>query len=167
MLVTATLDRVGSTLVWNFENILLPVSIPDTNIGKGYINFKIKPRAGYAVGDIIPNTASIYFDSNPPIITNTFNTEFVAALGNPTFTNNSVLLYPNPATHLVNISIQNSNESLKSVVIYDMLGKNIKTISNISSNQIGIDVVSFAKGVYLVEITSENHLKLIEKLIIQ
>ena len=57
---------------------MLPVSVANTMTGKGYITFKIKPKPGYAVGDIIPNNASIYFDFNPAIITNTFQTEFVA-----------------------------------------------------------------------------------------
>ncbi|WP_395062152.1 fibronectin type III domain-containing protein, partial [Flavobacterium sp.] len=37
-----TMDRVGTNLTWSFNNIQLPVSIAETNIGKGYITFKVK-----------------------------------------------------------------------------------------------------------------------------
>ena len=162
-----TLDRLGSILTWKFNNIQLPVAIPDTNIGKGFIKFKIKPKPGFAVGDIIPNTASIYFDSNPPIVTNTFNTEFVAQLNTTTFGDNDIVLYPNPASSSVQISLQNSNESLDNIRIYDVLGKTIRTLTSITNNQVTMDVSNLAKGIYLVEITSASHLKLIKKFVIQ
>jgi hypothetical protein len=53
-------------------------------------------KPGFAVGDIVPNTASIYFDTNPAIITNTFTTEFTAALANASFGFENFVLYPNP-----------------------------------------------------------------------
>lgn len=162
-----TLDRLGSNLTWTFSNIQLPVSIPDTETGKGYIKFKVKPKVGYAVGDIIPNTASIFFDSNPAIVTNTFNTEFVAALGTGLFTENSIVLYPNPAKSTVFVALQNSTEIIENIAIYDILGKNVNQLSNVSSNQSSIDVSQLSKGIYMVEITTENHLKQIKKLIIQ
>ncbi|MGV3695691.1 DUF7619 domain-containing protein [Flavobacterium sp.] len=162
-----SLDRVGSELTWKFNNIQLPVSVPNTDIGKGFIKFKIKPKPGYAIGDIIPNNASIYFDTNPAIVTNTFNTEFVAALGNGLFTENSIILYPNPAKNTVNIALQNSTEIIGEITIFDIMGKKVHQVSNVASNQLTIDVGNLSKGMYLVEITTENHLKQIKKLIIQ
>ena len=162
-----TLDRLSNNLSWNFENIQLPVSVADTDIGKGYITFKIKLKPGFGVGDVIPNTASIYFDSNPAIVTNTFNTEFVAALGNESFTVENILLFPNPTSNSFQINIHNTNENLESIVVYDVLGKNVKTVVNIAASQTSVDVSNLAKGVYLVEVTTKNKLKLIKKLVIQ
>jgi uncharacterized repeat protein (TIGR01451 family) len=71
------MDRIGNNINWKFDNIELPATSMDPIASNGYIQFKIKPKPGYAIGDIIPNTASIYFDFNPPIITNTFQTQFV------------------------------------------------------------------------------------------
>ncbi len=162
-----SLDRLGNALTWNFNNINLPVSIPNTDIGKGFVKFKIKPKPGYAVGDIIPNTAQIYFDSNPAIVTNTFNTKFVTTLGNDLFTESSILLFPNPTTNLVQVTITNSPETIDTITIYDVLGKNVMFISAIASNQKTIDASALAKGIYLVEITTEHHFKQIKKLIVQ
>ena len=85
------LERDGNNLSWNFNGIDLPPSVANTEIGKGYIVFQIKPTPGYAIGDIIPNTAYIYFDFNPAIVTNTFTTEFVATLSTQGFTTNKFL----------------------------------------------------------------------------
>ncbi|MGB6035451.1 MAG: T9SS type A sorting domain-containing protein, partial [Cryomorphaceae bacterium] len=60
---------------FTFENILLPDSNVDFLGSQGFVKFTIEP-----VDDLLPNTtisnmASIYFDLNPPIFTNTvFNT---------------------------------------------------------------------------------------------
>ena len=161
------MDRVDNNLTWRFDNIQLPVSIANTNTGKGYITFQVKPRAGYAVGDIIPNTASIYFDFNPPIITNTFHTEFVAQLGVDEFENGDFVFYPNPVSDIVTVSVKN-NGAIAAITVYDMLGKLIlleKPTSAVSSQTLDLSTVS--KGVYLLEVTSDTNLKVIKKLIVE
>lgn len=162
-----SLDRLGKNLSWNFKNIQLPVSIPNTDIGKGFIKFKIKPKAGFAIGDIIPNTAQIYFDSNPAIVTNTFNTVFVTTLRNDLFTENSIMIYPNPASNIVEVTLQNTPEIMESISIYDILGKKVSMVTNVGSNQSSVNVSHLSRGIYLLEILTENHLKQIKKLIIK
>ena len=161
------MDRVDNNLTWRFDDIQLPVSVANTNTGKGYITFQVKPRVGYAVGDIIPNTASIYFDFNPAIITNTFNTEFVAQLGVDEFENGDFVFYPNPVSDIVTVSVKN-NGAIAAIAVYDMLGKVIlseKTTTTVSSKTFDLSTVS--KGVYLLEVTSDTNLKVIKKLIVE
>ncbi|WP_333876631.1 T9SS type A sorting domain-containing protein [Flavobacterium sp.] len=161
------MDRVGNNVNWIFENIQLPPSVANTNIGKGYITFQIKPRAGYAVGDIIPNTASIYFDFNPPIITNTFNTEFVQQLGVDEFESADFVFYPNPVSDIVTITVKN-NSAISSVTVYDVLGKMIlsqKPTAALPTQTIDFSAVS--KGIYLLEVTTESGLKAVKKLIVE
>jgi uncharacterized repeat protein (TIGR01451 family) len=162
-----TLDRVGTNLSWKFENIQLPVSIADTDTGKGYITFKAKLKPGFAIGDIIPNFASIYFDTNPAIITNTFNTEFVTLLGTTSFNTEDISIYPNPSNDVVQITIQNTTENIESINMYDVLGKLVKKASTVSKKQTAIDVSDLAKGVYVVEIITENKLKQVKKLVVK
>jgi uncharacterized repeat protein (TIGR01451 family) len=161
------LDRVANNLSWTFNNIQLPPSVENTDIGKGYITFKIKLKPGFAVGDIVPNTANIYFDTNPAIVTNTFNTQFVAALGNLAFESGSLIMVPNPATDFVQIYLQNNSESIKSILIHDVLGKTIKSIENVNSNQTQVTTSELSKGVYMIEITTDNGLKQVKKLVIK
>ena len=146
---------------------MLPVSVANTTIGKGYVMFKVKPKAGYAVGDIIPNTASIYFDFNPAIVTNTFNTEFVAALGTNSFENNQFGFYPNPAKDQLTVTSNNTIHSIKSIVIYDVLGKVVltKQVSNTEAQT--VNIAELNAGVYMIEITSNNNVKVMKKLMVE
>jgi hypothetical protein len=68
------LIKDGRFLTWTFSNILLPDSNRNEPASNGYVTFTIKPKAGLVVGDIIRNSASIYFDFNLPIKTNTQET---------------------------------------------------------------------------------------------
>lgn len=162
-----TMKRVGNQLVWNFKNIYLTPSSVNLNGSTGYVQFKVKLNPGFQAGDIIPNNASIYFDTNPAIATNTFTTKFTVPLSVSVFNSNSLVLYPNPATNTVQIVLVNSNEQINKVVFYDILGKTIKTVSSIASESLTVDVSDLSKGVYLVEIALDNNLKLTKKLIIQ
>ena len=161
-----TMQRTSNNLIWNFNDIYLqPMSI-DEEMSKGYVTFKAKLKPGFAIGDVIPNTANIYFDSNPAIVTNTFNTEFVAALGNSTFDSGNFVLVPNPASDFVQIYLLNNSESIKSIVINDVLGKTIKSIENVNSNQTQVNTSEFSQGIYMIEITTNNELKQVNKLIV-
>lgn len=162
-----TMDRVSSNLIWTFENIQLPVSVENTEIGKGHITFKAKLKPGFAIGDIIPNTAEIFFDSNPAIVTNTFETEFVAALGTIDFNDGSFVLYPNPSNEVINIRLNNATDTLASIAIFDLLGKQVKSSKELTSSNATINVSDLSKGVYMVEILTNSGLKQNKKLIIK
>ncbi len=152
---------------WEFKNIYLPSSIFNQAGSTGYVQFKIKANPGFQVGDIIPNSASIYFDANPAVETNIFNTKFLNVLDNANFNDGNLVLYPNPANNFVEISFVNSAERINKIVLLDMLGKLVNTIPVQSNDHITLDVSNLAKGVYLVEINTENNLKTIKKLVIQ
>ena len=61
----------GRYATWTFENILLPDSNRNEPASHGYIVFGIKPKSTLSIGDTIKNSASIYFDFNLPVKTNT------------------------------------------------------------------------------------------------
>ena len=163
------MDRVNSAVNWNFSNIQLPPSVAQTNTGKGYIMYKIKPKPGYAIGDIIPNTASIYFDFNPAIITNTFETQFVTALDTPNFENNSFVVYPNPANDQITIDLGNKSTSKDwNYKIVNTLGQEV-LIGVLSAQQNIIELNNIkGQGVYFVKVyDSANTLLDTKKVIIR
>lgn len=162
-----TLDRIDGALNWRFNAINLPVSVPDTTIGKGQLTFKIKPKSGYAIGDIIPNNASIYFDFNAPITTNTFTTEFVAPLSNNVFLNNSFTVYPNPSKGIVNIQLSSKSDTLHAIEIVDVLGKKVLSQKGNRTQHQTIEVNAIQSGIYFVEITTDSNAKATKKLIIE
>jgi hypothetical protein len=57
--------------VFTFEDIYLPDSLTNEIASHGFIKYRIYLQPGLPLGTSIYNTASIYFDSNPAVITNT------------------------------------------------------------------------------------------------
>ena len=162
-----TMTRINNTIAWEFNNIQLVPSSVSPELSKGFVYFKVKLKPGFVAGDIIPNNASIFFDANPAVVTNTFNTKFTTTLSNPIFELGDFIMYPNPADSNVHISLKNAAENIESLTITDILGKTIKNIKNITTNEINVDVSNLTSGVYFVEITSESNLKLVKKIVVQ
>ena len=157
--------RVNNNLEWNFENINLPAEQDDADNSIGFVYFKIKPNSGYAIGDIIPNSASIYFDFNDPIITNTFTTTFVETLSVDRFDSNRFRIYPNPAKDEVVIQLANSNFETGKVNIYDIHGKAIMKDIKFEGNSSSINLTDLESGMYFIELMVGN-LSSIQKLIV-
>lgn len=159
--------RIDKNLIWNFYNVNLPTTTANPAQSHGFIQFKVKPTSGYAVGTMIPNAANIYFDYNPAIVTNTFQTEFLATLSTSSFAANGFYMYPNPAKTFLHLGLKETSETIASINVRDVLGKSIKIIDAAKSNETTIDVSQFSKGIYFVEITTANHSKITKKLMIQ
>lgn len=68
--VGTSIDRTNRVINFLYENIYLPDSTTNFEASQGYIKFKVRNVNDFMVDSIILNTASIYFDSNPPIVTN-------------------------------------------------------------------------------------------------
>jgi uncharacterized repeat protein (TIGR01451 family) len=152
------LDKVGSTLNWKFDGVNLPPSVANTQIGHGYVVFQVKPKTGFAVGDIIPNTANIYFDFNPAIVTNTVTTEFVTTLAMNEFDTNSVSVYPNPV--YTNLNLKNSSK-IDFVEVISVLGQKV-LIQDVNDFDTKINMGSLEKGIYFVKVISEGKEKTIK-----
>jgi hypothetical protein len=63
-------NRQSNVLTWVFDSIELP---PNANPpeGEGWVQFTVHPKSGLATGTELRNTATITFDINPPITTDT------------------------------------------------------------------------------------------------
>ncbi|HMQ48964.1 MAG TPA: T9SS type A sorting domain-containing protein [Saprospiraceae bacterium] len=65
-----TLNEEG-LLTFLFKSIYLPDSTTNEPASHGFLKYRIKPLPGIASGTVIENTASIFFDNNPAVITTT------------------------------------------------------------------------------------------------
>lgn len=63
--------KSGQFITCTFSNIKLVDSLHNEPLSHGYLSYRIKPKSTLVLGDSIRNNASIYFDFNPPVITNT------------------------------------------------------------------------------------------------
>ena len=61
----------GGMAEFRFENILLPDSNVNALGSQGFVTFRIRPGPGLPHTTPIENNAAIFFDLNPPVITNT------------------------------------------------------------------------------------------------
>ncbi len=89
-----------------------------------------------------------------------------ATLGIEQLDDISFKMYPNPTKDELNFDFQHSNSQITKISFYDIQGKLLKDIKQISSNKLKITTKEFAKGLYLVEILDENGNKITNKLII-
>ena len=134
-----------------FENINLPFD--DAN-NDGFVAFKIKTKPTLVLGDTFSNTASIYFDYNFPIITNT-ETTTIAALGKQDFEfGDYITLYPNPTTETLHLK-KSAAISVSSIIIYNMLGQQLVVIPNANTIE-SVDVSSLGIGNYFLKIQSDK-----------
>lgn len=83
------------------------------------------------------------------------------------FTDENVLVFPNPSTDIITISVKNNAYEEITIKCFDVIGKQIlevKTFNKITQ----IDVSQFSKGIYFIQLQNkvEGQLKLISKKII-
>lgn len=69
--VQVSIDEETREVFFVFANINLPDSTSNEEASHGHAIFRIGLNSGLAPGTVVENTAHIYFDSNPPITTNT------------------------------------------------------------------------------------------------
>ncbi len=134
-----------------FENINLPFD--DAN-NDGYVAFKIKTQPTLVLGNTFSNNASIYFDYNFPIITNTATTT-VALLANQDFVFEDYFkIYPNPSQDVLNIDAKQTIE-VTSINIYNTLGQIVLVIPSAQQTK-SVDVSSLKTGNYFMKINSDK-----------
>lgn len=152
------LDRTNQNLTWKFNGINLPPSNGSATVGHGDFTFQVKPKPGYAIGDIIPNTASIYFDSNPAVVTAPCLTEFVQSLGTNEQALNSFNYYPNPVTNKLTVS---NNTTIETIEITSVLGQKVKMVK-VDALQAEIDLADLSKGIYFVKASADGQEKTVK-----
>lgn len=160
-----------NTLEWHFNNILLPDSTTNERASHGFIRFRIKTKPGLVLGDSIANQAAIFFDLNPPVMTNYAVTKIANPLGiknNKPANLQAFNLYPNPARNYVIIASEFKQNTAATVSLVNMLGQTISKVSLPANNQIHyqMPLKDLPKGVYLVQLETEAGMKT-QRLIVQ
>lgn len=111
-------------------------------------------------GSVIENTAYIYFDFNPAIVTNTTYNINELPLGLNESKSEWVNLYPNPAEDKIKFNGASVNE----ISIYDLTGKLVLNVSNIPDNEVSLN--NLQTGIYQVILKTKNTLST-QKLVIK
>lgn len=144
----------NQTIVWTFNNIMLPDSGTDLEGSNGFILFSIYTKPNLALGDSILNRANIYFDQNEPVITNAALTAVTEkqTTGISEYGNTEFSVYPNPSSGQVNFS---SNKHIKSVAIYQLDGRLVLKQKVDHTNGM-VDLSTEKPGIYLMIVTDSE-----------
>ena len=76
--VRAEMTDSTRALSFSFYDIMLVDSATNEPESQGFVTYRILPRTGFSQDEAITNRASIYFDYNPPIVTNETRNTVVA-----------------------------------------------------------------------------------------
>lgn len=149
-----TPEWVSSNVIrFNFYNIMLADSFSNEPASHGQIQYRIKLKSGLPLGTQIKNTAHIYFDNNPPIVTNTTLNTLVTPSGISVFNeNHGIFLYPNPTSDYLRIKVSDfkANDHVQ-LTLMTLNGQIVKSYDVQSSEEI-MDVASLKSGLYFIQI---------------
>lgn len=142
--------------VWfRFNNILLPDSNTNEPLSHGFVKFKIKLLETVQIGDLIENTAYIYFDYNEPIITNTTQTLVTIPTGLCLKQqSHNIEVFPNPSSGIINVLVD-SDMVNASYSVFDLRGRILKSGLITDQNTL-IDISELKRGLYLLQVVDKE-----------
>ena len=120
----------GRILKFTFLPIQLVDSFANEKASHGYVNYSIMPKNDLPLGTQIKNTANIYFDFNPAVVTNTY----IHTIGKPVISavfhykhpTYSVKAYPNPFSDQITFELDKNQSNFK-LELLDLFGRTIFT----------------------------------------
>lgn len=157
--------KEGNKLQWVFNDIKLPDSTRNLVRSIGFVAFRIKPKNTVVTNDVIKNKASIYFDYNLPIVTNSADvtvTNEILTLVREVQNNEMKLLFgPNPSSGYSNLMITGK---LKGKFELRIIANNGSVISRqtitrntiAETNNIPVHLEKLSSGVYYIQLQQKE-----------
>ncbi|NND63764.1 MAG: T9SS type A sorting domain-containing protein, partial [Flavobacteriaceae bacterium] len=143
----------------NNQNLNIPITTP----GGGCYQFNLYDTGGNGGGSVVlydTQSNVIYQSSGDYGEGGSANFATEGFLGTGDAALSGVSIYPNPASQILNVV----NAENASVLIYDLLGREVVRLDQIEANQT-INVAALQSGTYLVKIAKDNAIA-VEKLVI-
>jgi hypothetical protein len=144
---------VDGEISFIFNDIMLPDSNVNEIASHGFVKYKVDLLPGLPLETSIFNTAYIYFDLNPAVVTNTaINTLHVViddASIDELASERHVLVYPNPFTETTTVYF-GEDLTNHSIQIVDPLGKLVYSSTTLTGNKIEIEASSLTEGMYIL-----------------
>lgn len=156
--------RSADRVEFIFDNINLPYESANEPGSHGFVNFRIKPDAGLVINDSVSETASIFFDFNEAIVTNTVTTTVQAVAATEVVNKTGFSLLPNPANGSVRIVMAKGTDNNAAVTITDVLGK--KLLCQPLPADGAVNISNLSAGIYMVTVM-QGAVNTTQKLIIK
>lgn len=158
-------QMTGKNIIFNFPNINLADSTSNEPESHGFVQYKVKRNNNTGVGTVITNTAYIYFDYNPPVITNTTtNTIDIVQHVGLTQSGDNFDMFPNPVSSGGIISIISQNAS-GLLIIRDINGREL--LSRMISKEAAIQLPDLSAGIYICSLSDANGWTHTKKMVIR
>ena len=134
-----------------FNGIMLPDSNVNELASQGFVKYKINLLPGLPLETSIFNTAYIYFDLNPAVVTNTtINTLHIDNTSIDELANDQrLLVYPNPFTETTTVYF-GEDLTNHSIQIVDPLGKLVYSNTTLTGKKVEIEASSLTEGMYIL-----------------
>ncbi len=143
-------------LEWRFENILLPDSGASEVGSHGYFKYRVRLKRGLGPLTEIANRASIYFDYNEPVMTNTVVsvTSGTSSVAEESVAESLLRVYPNPARDRSMIGLQLDKASSVHLSLIDAKGVEVRRLleTNLAAGEhhVELDVRGLPSGAYFL-----------------
>lgn len=164
----------GNILKVTFFHIKLVDSLTNEPLSHGFFRYSIRQKPNNPVGTVINNSAAIYFDYNPPIITNTtFHTISESFITINLTTEKlyqdavQVMVYPNPFKEQTTLEVEGKEYETLTLQVYDLSGRLVQTLGARHSSTIKIDRQNLIQGVYIYKLKGNGAPISTGKLVIQ
>jgi hypothetical protein len=131
-----TLEQNSEKLRFVFDPIVLPAAQNDEPGSHGFVKYSVRLRPGLGLGTGVSNTAHIYFDFNPAIVTNTVSTRVVSPEeyvqltsvedpipGQAGLEQVQYTLYPNPVRDRLSVRASGPVPAGSMLIFSDMTGR--------------------------------------------
>jgi uncharacterized repeat protein (TIGR01451 family) len=147
--VTYSVDPISREAVFRFSGIQLLPSASNLEESQGYFTYEIKELPNLILNSEIKNTAYIYFDFNPAIITNT-TLNINGYVGLNDILPNKLDVYPNPTNGILQINgIENGQLRILSLTGQSVYDKFYNKGDN-------IDLTSVKSGLYFLQMNTSQ-----------
>jgi uncharacterized repeat protein (TIGR01451 family) len=142
----------GNILRFNYPNINLPDSTSDEPNSHGYVQYKVKRKAGLPVNTVISNTAYIYFDFNAAVVTNTVSATLTIPVGINETAAIEFEIYPNPVSG--EFRVYGSGFGIGQLEIFNLIGE--KVHSQKINSKLSIVNCQLNAGLYFIKVMNEK-----------
>lgn len=146
------IQQEGDEFTFSFNSIGLPASANDEAGSRGFVHYSLQPKSSISSGEIIENTADVFFDTLPAMQLNTVSTLFLETTGLAKY-DFKASVYPNPASSQIEVRVPGSIH-ISVVKVYDVTGKRIETIHAENAERILINVSAYEPGAYMLQFES-------------
>ncbi len=139
-------------IVFMFNNILLVDSVADEPNSHGFVRYRLQPNAGLNDPTVVENTAYIYFDFNPAVVTNTTWNTLVqiipVGISESIQVDEGVFFYPNPMDEKGYFSYENSRSERMLMELFDVKGQRVSVLES-NGSFIELNRKQLSSGLYL------------------